>query len=141
MLVRKQSIAGADKADCEAERQKLVYKGKILKDDDTLASYGEYPGRGSGSFVGQVSLTYDVRTPKLLSPGLGKVWTPFVGMPCANVCACVLLLSCLPRVPRVDVLPRPRILWVPCMGRGRQRNTPLPPPPTQMCKKATPSTW
>ena len=40
VLELKQLIAGSDKADCEPERQKLVYKGKILKDDDTLESYG-----------------------------------------------------------------------------------------------------
>ena len=40
VLELKKLIAGSDKADCEPERQKLVYKGKILKDDDTLESYG-----------------------------------------------------------------------------------------------------
>lgn len=40
VLELKEAIAGSDKADCEAARQKLVYKGKILKDEDTLESYG-----------------------------------------------------------------------------------------------------
>lgn len=51
VLELKQSITGADKADCEAERQKLVYKGKILKDDDTLASYGACRLPGGLSFA------------------------------------------------------------------------------------------
>ncbi len=44
VLELKKQIAGADKADCEPERQKLVYKGKILKDEDTLESYGASVG-------------------------------------------------------------------------------------------------
>jgi len=42
VLELKRLIAGSDNADCEPDRQKLVYKGKILKDDDTLESYGMF---------------------------------------------------------------------------------------------------
>jgi Ubiquitin family len=46
----KEAIAGADKANCEPERMKLVYKGKILKDADTLDSYGAW-GAGNRARV------------------------------------------------------------------------------------------
>jgi ubiquilin len=35
-------LAAADKADVPAPQQRLIYKGHVLKDEKTLASYGAF---------------------------------------------------------------------------------------------------
>ncbi|KAM7510845.1 hypothetical protein LguiB_009720 [Lonicera macranthoides] len=41
----------AQNCDIPAEQQRLIYKGRILKDDQSLESYGEIKRRGGGDQV------------------------------------------------------------------------------------------
>ena len=40
MTIAEVKAAAADKAEVPAENQRLIYKGQVLKDDRTIASYG-----------------------------------------------------------------------------------------------------
>ena len=45
----KTALSASDKADVPAERQRLIYKGHVLKDEKTLESYGEDAARPAAS--------------------------------------------------------------------------------------------